>query len=905
MRKHFKKYNFVLAAVLFGVLIFGWSVDAQVGPGSQPGVGSGAISADSSGNVGIGGAAAAGVRLRAIASTSDTTTSAFQLLKQNGGIILNARGDGYVGIGTSTPAYPLTVWGNIQAANGGSFIGSMAASNITSGVFGAGNFAFPASLGVATSSQVGLPQALSVYGNGYMSGALGLGTSNIGSAKLTVLQNSTYNNESTAGIRIVDTTATDVGLLLGADAAGDYAYIQSLDPGTSYATRPLLINPNGGSVGIGTVSPGAVKLNVIGDAGSTAGAIQVTRADLGGSASHILYGATGDWYIRSSSASGMVSLQDTGGNVGIGDSTPSYKLDVTGQINSTGGLCIAGDCKTAWSQVGGTTTTAANVAAGTFGANTGGGAYSFASSVNHTGNIYAQQVGVSPIGVYDPAKTQQVWAMGPCYRLPDAGATTAGTYGTSCANFYGIGWSYEPDYGAAGNNPQSIAGLSHQALFMINGTTYSAVGNGMWTRGGITGTQFTDFNNSSYYLNPDGQSILAGSVRIGATTAPSNALHVTGNMGATGWVGAGCEGACESSGGYGLMYGSGQITLQNSSGNQVVLTPSATTYGSLVIGGSNNGYSGITFSGVTGNGNQLMVNNSSDIQGFYKEGVAWSWYFQGGALTAGTVPAARVTPGAFQAGDYSVSGSFTGTEMYSNGWFRNNNASQGMYNSNLANHFYAESTSNWTITPGTDAPAGGLVLRASYGGTVRGQLYSDGSNFGLLNNAGNWAVQIPNGATNVNLLGTVTVGGGTGKINVGTVDPLYTIEGKKYATFLPAMTGQKEETTGSTELSKDENGIWTKVIDFKDQEEASDLWLFAKITNIEKQFDKMVVLLTPGFEGRVWYERDAENLKLVIHGEHGGEVSYRLTAPRFDGERWTNRSDEKEEGFNLDKLLKQ
>src|SRR5215213_5761707 len=40
------------------------------------------------------------------------------------------------------------------------------------------------------------------------------------------------------------------------------------------------------------------------------------------------------------------------GNVGIGATEASYKLDVQdGQINASGGLCIAGDCRTSWSQV--------------------------------------------------------------------------------------------------------------------------------------------------------------------------------------------------------------------------------------------------------------------------------------------------------------------------------------------------------------------------------------------------------------------------------------------------------------------------------------------------------------------------------------------------------------------------
>lgn len=71
------------------------------------------------------------------------------------------------------------------------------------------------------------------------------------------------------------------------------------------------------------------------------------------------------------------------GNLGVGTATPAYRLDVAGSVNGTG-LCIAGDCKTSWAQVsGGTATTvgAVNVSSGQFGANVGGGNFSFPAGV--------------------------------------------------------------------------------------------------------------------------------------------------------------------------------------------------------------------------------------------------------------------------------------------------------------------------------------------------------------------------------------------------------------------------------------------------------------------------------------------------------------------------------------------
>ena len=112
---------------------------------------------------------------------------------------------------------------------------------------------------VANASSATLADArLSITSAGFV----GIGTSTP-NARLHIIQDSTFSTESSAGIAISDGTS-DVGLLMGTDATNNIAYIQSLDPGTSYATRNLCLNPNGSLVGIGTISPGSA-LDVVGD----------------------------------------------------------------------------------------------------------------------------------------------------------------------------------------------------------------------------------------------------------------------------------------------------------------------------------------------------------------------------------------------------------------------------------------------------------------------------------------------------------------------------------------------------------------------------------------------------------------------------------------------------------------
>ncbi|MDP3726242.1 MAG: hypothetical protein Q8R36_03535, partial [bacterium] len=138
-----------------------------------------------------------------------------------------------------------------------------------------------------------------------------------------------------------------------------------------------------------------------------------------------------------------------------------------------------------------------------------------------------------------------------------------------------------------------------------------------------------------------------------------------------------------------------------------------------------------------------------------------------------------------------------------------------------------------------------------------------------------------------------------GKLDVGTIDPPYTIGGTTYATFGHSTIGVKEEVAIKIEVSEfnEKTNYFEYVIDFDTLIKDSDLWLFHQITDFGKDWDNLVVTLTPAFDGKVFYTEDSLNNILTISSTVSGNVSLRLIAPRFDAVKWPNIRSDQNTGF--------
>ena len=145
----------------------------------------------------------------------------------------------------------------------------------------------------------------------------------------------------------------------------------------------------------------------------------------------------------------------------------------------------------------------------------------------------------------------------------------------------------------------------------------------------------------------------------------------------------------------------------------------------------------------------------------------------------------------------------------------------------------------------------------------------------------------------------------TGKLDVGTIDPVYTIDGVKYATYGSAQVGIKEEVSFKATLSKwdEKKQMYVYAIDFSKLEKGSDVWLFYQVTDFGKYWENLIVTLASGFDGRVFYEEAPQKGVLNIYASEQGSVSIRLVANRFDFTKWKNlrpdQDDQEYKGFEL------
>lgn len=174
------------------------------------------------------------------------------------------------------------------------------------------------------------------------SGNVGIGTSSP-SSKLTVSANDVFNQDSSGQIIITGASDQNKTLSFGFDTTSNYGYIQSIWRGNSL--KPLVLQPWGGNVGIGTTSPVSISNYTTLDLRGTNGSL-LYMGQAGVTASLRLIGEGTDGYIDNLNSTGSLLFRTnnatermritSSGNVGIGTSSPSTKLDINGNARVYG-----------------------------------------------------------------------------------------------------------------------------------------------------------------------------------------------------------------------------------------------------------------------------------------------------------------------------------------------------------------------------------------------------------------------------------------------------------------------------------------------------------------------------------------------------------------------------------------
>jgi len=171
--------------------------------------------------------------------------------------------------------------------------------------------------------------------------------------------------------------------------------------------------------------------------------------------------------------------------------------------------------------------------------------------------------------------------------------------------------------------------------------------------------------------------------------------------------------------------------------------------------------------------------------------------------------------------------------------------------------------------------AGSNALRLSYTiSSIYTDLYTDASGYFRID---------PSSADNRVVIGD----GATGKLDVGTIDPLYTVDGKTYATYVASMIGQKEElsrTINTKEYDPIQKAFYIDINFSKSIDE--ELFVFQKISDFGIDWQNLNVIVSGDSPLPIWYKKNISENTIRIFSKEQAEVSYRLTANRFDASKW-------------------
>jgi hypothetical protein len=247
---------------------------------------------------------------------------------------------GNVGIGVDNPGSKLDVNGTVTAT---SFSGSAASLN-----------SFPTlnqdTTGTATNQSGGTVSATTIDASGII-------TCNANKIVITGDAPTLYLRDSDERTGMIHMNSNRMYFLSGAANSDTWTQINGQWP--LYLQTDTNAAVFGGTVTAPTFS-GALSGNATTatSAGSVTNGVYTTGTQsiagtktftseakfcVSGHTSHIGYSTNRDWYIRSGLSAGQVILQDTGGYVGIGTSSPAYTLDVTGDIYATGDVTASSD----------------------------------------------------------------------------------------------------------------------------------------------------------------------------------------------------------------------------------------------------------------------------------------------------------------------------------------------------------------------------------------------------------------------------------------------------------------------------------------------------------------------------------------------------------------------------------